>query len=256
MAHIYHGSTGLILTSANKQSFDSGLNRVDCVFKCRTTTADDYVALLSAGEIMPGFEDYIIKDPATKQTGSDGFTTFTVSGFFGTLALSSGTASVPSVIGAITNSFTIAINSVAGSASLFGETYISYILDINILSDTLVRTLTIAPSESITTLDIPAVNLSYVINYGAFSYVNGRPVNFTYDLSRTLKENINNLIQSFPRADSSPNLIPVGANLIDGDTAVSNVSRSNFGNVDEVTITYTQFFRVANEITILYFENP
>jgi hypothetical protein len=219
------------------------------------TTADDYVALLSAGEIMPGFEDYIIKDPATSQTGSDGFTTFTVSGFFG-LALSSGTASVPSVIGAITNSFTIPINSVAGSSSLFGDTFINYILDINILSDTLVRTLTIAPSESITTLDIPAVNLSYVINYGSFSYVNGRPVNFTYDLSRTLRENINNLVQSFPRADSSPQLIPVGANLIDSDTTVSNVSRSNFGNVDEVTITYTQFFRVANEITILYSENP
>jgi len=255
MAHTYHGSTELILTSANKQSFDSGLNRVDCVFKCRTTTADDYVALLSAGEIMPGFEDYIIKDPATKQTGSDGFTTFTVSGFFGTLALLSGTAIVPSVIGAITNNFTIPINS-SGSSALAGATFINYILDINILSDTLVRTLTIAPSESITTLDIPAVNLSYVINYGAFSYVNGRPVNFTYDLSRTLRENINNLIQSFPRTDSSPNLIPVGANLIDGDTAVSNVSRSNFGNVDEVTITYTQFFRVANEITILYSENP
>jgi hypothetical protein len=255
MAHIYHGSTELILTSANKQSFDSGLNRVDCVFKCRTTTADDYVALLSAGEIMPGFEDYIIKDPATKQTGSDGFTTFTVSGFFGTLALSSGTASVPSVIGAITNNFTIAINSL-GSSALAGATFINYILDINILSDTLVRTLTIAPSESITTLDIPEVNLSYVINYGAFSYLDGRPVNFTYDLSRTLKENINNLVQFFPRNDSSPQPLPVGANFIDGDTTISNVSRSNFGNVDEVTITYSQFFRVANEITILYVANP
>jgi len=256
MAHIYHGSTGLILTSANKQSFDSGLNRVDCVFKCRTTTADDYVALLSAGEIMPGFEDYIIKDPATKQTGSDGFTTFTVSGFFGTLALSSGTASVPSVIGAITNSFTIPINSVAASASLFGETFINYILDINILSDTLVRTLTIAPSESITTLDIPAVNLSYVINYGAFSYVDGRPVNFTYDLSRTLGENINNLMQQTYSPGTPLPMPTIDALYIDGDTTISNVSRSNFGNVDEVTVTYSQFFRVVNEIQVGHVENP
>ena len=253
--HIYYGNDGLILTSLTKENFDSGLSRVDCVFKCRTTTADDFSILLTAGAIMPGFDDYIIKDPATKETGSDGFTTFTVSGFYGTLALSSGTASVPSVIGAITNNFTIPINS-RGSSALAGATFINYILDINILSDTLVRTLTIAPSESITTLDIPAVNLSYVINYGAFSYVNGRPVNFTYDLSRTLKENINNLVQSFPRSDSSPQLIPVDANLIDSDTTVSNVSRSNFGNVDEVTITYSQFFRVANEITIIYLENP
>ena len=254
MAHTYHGSTGLILTSANKQSFDSGLNRVDCVFKCRTTTADDYVALLSAGEIMPGFEDYIIKDPATKQTGSDGFTTFTVSGFFGTLALSSGTASVPSVIGAITNNFTIAINSL-GSSALAGETFINYILDINILSDTLVRTLTIAPSESITTLEIPTVNLSYIINYGAFSYVDGRPVNFTYDLSRTLGENINNLMQQ-TYSPGTPRPIGINAVFIDGDTTVSNVSRSNFGNVDEVTVTYSQFFRVVNEITVLHVENP
>ena len=250
MAHIYHGSNELILTSVNKRSFDSGLNRVDCVFKCRTTTADDFSILLTAGAIMPGFDDYIIKDPATKETGSDGFTTFTVSGFYGTLALSSGTSSVPSVIGANVNDFSMTIIfREFGTGGLVEDTYT---FNFKILSDTLTQTFTLPTTESITSLDLPSVNLSYVISYASFSSILFGPLEYDYDFSKDI---IQNAIILFLRGDALTRrwtqVIPSinnSINPINSDTTIINVSRSNFGNVDEATVTWGQFFRTASTL--------
>lgn len=250
MAHIYHGSNELILTAANKRSFDSGLNRVDCVFKCRTTTADDFSILLTAGAIMPGFDDYIIKDPATKEIGSDGFTTFTVSGFYGTLALSSGTSAVPSVIGAQSNDFSMTIKSVDQTGG-FVAGILNFSLDFKILSDTLTRTFTIPTNDSITTLALPVVNLSFQIKYAAFSSSNGIPIPYVYDPAKSLEENIYAFVQL---NKSGSYLIEDFRNyeLLVGDTTISNVSRNNFGNVDEARVTWSQFFRFPSTFTFSY----
>ena len=255
MAHIYHGSNELILTAANKQAFDSGLNRVDCVFKCRTTTADDFSILLTAGAIMPGFDDYIIKDPATKETGSDGFTTFTVSGFYGTLALSSGTSSVPSVIGANVNDFSIPITFRQGGDA--GPVLEKYTFDFKILSDTLTRTFTLPTTESITTLDLPSVNLSYVISYASFSSSLSGPLEYDYDFSKDI---IQNAIILYLRENSYLNYVVTPSvlnsiNPISSDTTVINVSRSNFGNVDEAIVTWGQFFRIASALDANVYTN-
>ena len=255
MAHIYHGSNELILTSANKRSFDSGLNRVDCVFKCRTTTADDFSILLTSGAIMPGFDDYIIKDPATKETGSDGFTTFTVSGFYGTLALSSGTSSVPSVIGANVNDFNTTVEIIyLGEDEQITTPYI-YVCNFKILSDTLTQTFTLPTTESITSLELPDVNLNYVISYASFSTDTGTPIQYTYDFSKTIAQNAGIIyLNTLNARGNRPNLVFVSSltsDLIDGDTTIINISRSNFGNVDEAMVTWGQVFRVPSVIRII-----
>ena len=254
MAHIYHGSNELILTSANKRSFDSGLNRVDCVFKCRTTTADDFSILLTSGAIMPGFDDYIIKDPATKETGSDGFTTFTVSGFYGTLALSSGTSSVPSVIGANVNDFNTTVEIIyLGEDTQITTPYI-YACNFKILSDTLTQTFTLPTTESITSLELPIVNLNYVISYASFSTATGTPIQYTYDFSKNIAQNAGIIyLKTLNASGNRPNLFvsPATYNFIDGDTTIINISRSNFGNVDEAMVTWGQVFRVPSVIQVI-----
>ena len=101
MAHTYYGDAGLILTSITKENFDSGLSRVDCIYKCRTTKADDLEPDLVAGFRLPERPDYIIRENAKRKDETDGFTTFTVSGFYATLVTSPNTITpIPSVLGA------------------------------------------------------------------------------------------------------------------------------------------------------------
>ena len=208
MAHIYHGKDTLILTDVQKQDFPSGLSRIDATYKCRTTEADNLAPLLAAGNRLPEYPAYIIRQNPTRVAGQDGFTTFTSSSFAGTLSTNLG---IPAVFGASVGDFTINYT----LYSLFGASIVtsSTIFRAKILSDTITRTFTMLPNTSVTTLATPVETVSLKIL--AFTSPAG-PLSealFLGITGRTLYSVI-------------------------GKTQIINVNRQSFGGVDEVQVTW------------------
>ena len=201
MAHIYHGKDTLILTDVQKQDFPSGLSRIDATYKCRTTEADNLAPLLAAGNRLPEYPSYIIRQNPTRETGQDGFTTFRASSFSST-----GTGisqSSPAVFGAVSNVVTINVQLfgqfVAPNFPIFPYTF-------TLLSDTITRTFTLPSNVSVTTLALPTEILSYNI----------------------LPPVSSNLIST----DNA------SLNKIFKNVAIINVNRQTFGGIDEVQITW------------------
>jgi len=207
MAHIYFGKDTLILTDVQKQDFPSGLSRIDATYKCRTTEADNLAPLLAAGNRMPEFPTYIIRQNPARVTGTDGFTTFTTSSFAGTLSTSAG---VPTVFGAAIGDFTLNYQALVGNALLTLATN-----KFKILSDTITRTFTILPNVSVTTLATPTetVSLKVLSVNGSDLYVGGDFMVITQYGRLTLSQ-------------------------IFGASQIINVNRQSFGGVDEVQVTW------------------
>ena len=203
MAHIYHGSDDLILTDVQKQDFPSGLSRIDATYKCRTTEADDLAPLLAAGNRLPEYPAYIIRQNPTRVAGQDGFTTFTSSSFAGTLSTSAG---IPAVFGASVGDFTI--NYTVFTIFQANTLSTSTIIRLKILSDTITRTFTMLPNVSVTTLATPAETVSFKILSGTTS-----EAAFLSQTGSTLYSVI-------------------------GKTQIINVNRQSFGGVDEVQVTW------------------
>jgi hypothetical protein len=209
MAHIYHGKDTLILTDVQKEDFPSGLSRIDATYKCRTTEADNLAPLLAAGNRLPEFPTYIIRQNPTRQTGQDGFTTFTASSFAGTLSTSAG---VPTVFGVAIGDFTINL-----IGSLQGVAVTVNTVKYKILSDTITRTFTILPNISVTTLATPTetVSLKVLSIDGSTTYVGG---------------------VAGQSISTSSGRIPLSQ--IFGASQIINVNRQSFGGVDEVQVTW------------------
>ena len=205
MAHIYHGKDTLILTDVQKQDFPSGLSRIDATYKCRTTEADNLAPLLAAGNRLPEFPAYIIRQNPTRNTGQDGFTTFRSSSFSST-----GTGisqSSPAVFGAVSNVVTI-------NVKLFGQfvnpNFPIFPFTFTLLSDTITRTFTLPSNVSVTTLALPSETLSYKIL---------PPLSSPFSFSVISAEN-------------------ASLNKILLNVAIVNVNRQTFGGIDEVQITW------------------
>jgi hypothetical protein len=208
MAHIYFGKDTLILTDVQKQDFPSGLSRIDATYKCRTTEADNLAPLLAAGNRMPEFPTYIIRQNPARVTGTDGFTTFTTSSFAGTLSTSAG---VPTIFGAAIGDFTLNYQALVGNAPLTLATN-----KFKILSDTITRTFTILPNVSVTTLATPTetVSLKVLSVNGSDLYIGSEP---TYILTSSGIFTLSQII---------------------GASQIINVNRQSFGGVDEVQVTW------------------
>jgi hypothetical protein len=218
MAHIYHGSDDLILTDVQKQDFPSNLSRIDATYKCRTTEADALAPLLAAGNRLPEYPAYIIRQNPTRETGQDGFTTFRASSFSST-----GTGistSTPAVFGAIVSSVVIKIGVyyLGGGVGLID-------LPFTLISDTITRTFTLASNVSVTTLALPAETLNYKI------------VSSTETLDTFLGA------YTYVRQIYNPNTrayttVPFDPNNLFTKVAIINVNRSTYGGVDEVQCTW------------------
>ena len=225
MAHIYHGSDDLILTDVQKQDFPSNLSRIDATYKCRTTEADALAPLLAAGNRLPEYPAYIIRQNPTRETGQDGFTTFRSSAFSST-----GTGistSTPAVFGAIVSSVVIKI----GVYYLGGGVGLIY-LPFTLISDTITRTFTLASNVSVTTLALPAETLNYKI------------VSSTETLDTFLGA------YTYVRQIYNPNTrayttVPFDPNNLFTKVAIINVNRSTYGGVDEVQCTWGYDFANA-----------
>jgi len=208
MPHIYHGKDTLILTDVQKEDFPSGLSRIDATYKCRTTEADNLAPLLAAGNRLPEFPTYIIRQNPARVTGQDGFTTFTASSFAGTLSTSAG---VPTIFGAAIGDFTINIINRLPGTPVTVDT-----LKYKILSDTITRTFTILPNISATTLATPTETISLKV-----LSINGRT-----DVGEVDGQSIR----------TGSGRIPILVIL--GDPQIINVNRQSFGGIDEVQVTW------------------
>jgi len=220
MAHIYHGSDDLILVDVQRQDFPSNLSRIDATYKCRTTRADALAPLLAAGNRLPEYPAYIIRSNPTRETGQDGFTTFTSSSFSSTgTRISVGT---PAVFGAIITQANVPlqIRSLTGSVlTVTGG------LPLTVLSDTITRTFTLAANVSVTTLALPAEKLNYKI------------VSSTESLDSLLGNGT--YVQDFyNRSTKTTVTVPFDPNQIFTKVAIINVNRSTYGGVDEVQCTW------------------
>jgi hypothetical protein len=220
MAHIYHGKDTLILTDVQKQDFPSGLSRIDATYKCRTTEADNLAPLLAAGNRLPEYPAYVIRQNPTRETGQDGFTTFRSSSFSST-----GTGistSTPAVFGAIVTAvpIRIAIKYLSGSTLFSLNPSPS-----TVLSDTITRTFTLAANVSVTTLALPTETLNYKI-ISSMEGIDSLLGNGTY--VRDVFNNTTGAITS----------VPFDRNNIFTAVAIINVNRATYGGVDEVQCTW------------------
>lgn len=235
MAHTYYGDDGLILTSITKENFDSGLSRVDCIYRCRTPSADALEVTLAQGFRVPDRTSYIIRENAKRKDDTDGFTTFTVSGYFGSLVTTpNATNPIPSVLGANVGSCKLEVSINSGFDGIAGTRKFSF--DLQILGDTLTRKFTMRKTDSVTTLALPKATLSATILLATVISSQGQGAKF----SQTELED------RFSRSDQDPNNPAIvttykrGA-LISGlssNPEIISVNRSSFGEYDEVTVTW------------------
>ena len=236
MAHTYYGDDGLILTSITKENFASGLSRVDCTFRCRTTNAGGLIASLASGQLMPGNEDFIIFETARQTDATDGFSTFSVSGFNATLVTSPDANNpLPTTLGASLVECPVNVQSTSISCASIDPpcepvqvvTKQSY--QIKILSDTLTRKFTLTKNDSVTALALPSADLKFRVLYVLNTTPNNSGERFdlrTLDLilrgSATYPTSFKGSIQ----------------NQLLGSIDIINVNRTNFGEYDEVTVTW------------------
>jgi hypothetical protein len=227
MPHIYHGKDTLILTDVQKQDFPSNLSRIDATYKCRTTEVDNLAPLLAAGNRMPEFPAYVIRQNPTRETGQDGFTTFRSSSFSST---GTGiTTSTPAVFGAIISQVNIPIIINYLSGSILNATAG---LPFTILSDTITRTFTIASNVSVTTLPLPTETLNYKI------------VSSTETLDFNLGTGTYSKVFYNP-LQGTVNYVQFDRNNIFTKVAITNVNRATYGGIDEVQCTWGYDFANA-----------
>jgi len=77
----YHGTTDLILTKKSITSLQSGAFRCNAQYVCRNTDNLEFITALARGNRMPQVNLFIIGDEIGIDIGSNGFTTFSVTGY-------------------------------------------------------------------------------------------------------------------------------------------------------------------------------
>lgn len=247
MAHTYYGSDGLILTSINRENFDTGLSRVDCIYKCRTTRADALEPTLAAGFRVPDRTEFIIKDNARRKDETDGFTTFTISGYYGTLVTEPNANNpIPSILGASIGSTRL---SAATIGAVQGGGSITTVYDLQILSDTVTRKFTMRKEDSVANLILPEMKLNANVlvavvadvpgnrNIGARFTLQALEHEFGATTTRTEQwyDNSARLVTYTTTSDYIPGTIN---NRLVTVPEIINVNRAGFGDYDEVTVTW------------------
>ena len=254
MAHTYYGDDGLILTSITKENFDSGLSRVDCIYRCRTPSADALEVTLAQGFRVPDRTSYIIRENAKRKDDTDGFTTFTVSGYFGSLVTTpNATNPIPSVLGANVGSCKFT-SKIVGNFPAIGTTAggaLSTDYNLQLLGDTLTRKFTMRKIDSVTTLALPKATLSATILLATVTSSRGLGARY----SQTELENKFSRSEQDPTNPSIVSTYKRGS-LINGlisNPEIISVNRSSFGEYDEVTVTWGLKY---NDFSLTWIEEP
>jgi hypothetical protein len=184
---------------------------------------------------VPDRTSYIIRENAKRKDDTDGFTTFTVSGYFGSLVTApNATNPIPSVLGANVGSCNLTVYIGSGFEGIVGSATTDY--NLQILGDTLTRKFTMRKTDSVTTLALPSATLSATILLATITSRSGEGTRY----SQSELEN------KFSRSDQDPNNPAIvttykRGSLINGlisNPEIISVNRSSFGEYDEVTVTW------------------
>ena len=233
---IYYGSEELILIATQREIFPSGLQRIDCTFRCRTTNADNLLQEIVSGQLLPNFNDFTIAETAKRTDGTDGFSTFSVSGFFASLVTTPDADNpIPSTLGASLVQCPVTVQSTSISCEsttppcVAVQVVTNQSYQIKILSDTLTRKFTLNKNDSVTNLALPDANLEFRVLYVLNTTQNRGGKKLTLGQLDALLQGS----ASFPSSYSGT----MQERLI-GGIDIINVQRSNFGEYDEVTVTW------------------
>ena len=236
MAHTYHGSEELILIATQRELFPSGLQRIDCTFRCRTTKADNLSQDIASGQRLPTFDDFFIAETAKRTDGTDGFSTFSVSGFNASLVTTPDANNpIPSTLGASLVQCPVTVQSTSINCASTTppcepvQVVTNQSYQIQILSDTLTRKFTLNKNDSVTALALPKAILGFRVLYVLNTTQNRGGERLTLDQLDDLLRGS----EDFPSSYSGT----MQERLI-GGIEIINVQRSNFGEYDEVTVTW------------------
>jgi uncharacterized protein with FMN-binding domain len=218
MAVTYHGSTSLINTGAQYTEFPSGLVRLDATYVCRTTQASAVSSQLDAKTPLPSFTSFTSQFAATREYRSDGFTYFSATGYKGNAAVSR------TVLGAVVSNLTIPCEFTSFTDQISRTSSVG--LPATIISDTITKIYTIATSSSNAAIAAtPPSTLSI----------------------RIIKS------PAIPTGWTVP--VPF-ATYIAGSKDIINIDRTNYGAIDEVTVTYGFIFTFSTPFVAYIVNTP
>ena len=208
MAVTYHGSIALIVTGSSFTEYPSGLMRADVTYVCRTTQASSLVSQLAAKTALPSFSSYTSQFAATREDRSDGFSYFTAIGYKGNAAASR------VVLGAVLSNLSVPVKFVSSSGNGAIVTT-DLALPASIISDTLTKVYTIPTSSSNAAIGAtpPSTLALRIIKQPEIPAGWTTPITFFQYLS--------------------------------GTKDIINLERTNYGTIDEVTVTWGYVFIFA-----------
>ena len=222
----YHGERGLVLVSHSRQNTDSGLSIVNAQYSCPVPNAYRFSRILQARMALPNFPDHISKDSAAQNVDNSGFAKFSITGFAGRKSISV-PVDVPTVFGTQLSSVTMTLNR--------GPSVAPVIYALRIISDTITKKFTIGESTSMTEIGLP----SEPIKFDTFEITNTT----TSESYGSFAEFLQIFAPTFEIANGGTNrrfttIVPAPETALASLSQLLSVSRTNYGEIDEVTATW------------------
>jgi hypothetical protein len=178
--------------------------RADVTYVCRTTQASSLVSQLAAKTALPSFSSYTSQFAATREDRSDGFSYFTAIGYKGNPAASR------VVLGAVISNLSVPVKFVQTTPTLVFTNDLA--LPASVISDTLTKIYTIPTSSSNAAIGAtpPSTLALRIIKQPEIPAGWTTPITFAQYLSSTKD--------------------------------IINLERTNYGTIDEVTVTWGYVF--------------
>ena len=225
-AYIYRGNKNLQMVSHQRQASDSGLSVVSAEYICPTPSAQSSARLLRARLPLPNFPDHISKNSASQNIDSAGFARFSITGFFGRKNISV-PVDVPTVLGTQLASVNMTLDG--------GPNVAPIIYTLRILSDTITKKFTIGETTSMTEIGLPSEPIRYNVyeitnNTTSVSYSSF--AEFLQIFAPTFEQGVGGTNRSYTTITPDPETALASlAQLV-------SLSRTNYGEIDEVTATW------------------
>ena len=225
-AYIYRGNKNLQLISHQRQTSDSGLSVVSAEYICPTPNAASASRLLQARMALPNFPDHTSKDSAAQNYDTSGFAKFSITGFAGRKSISV-PVDVPTVFGTQLSSVSMTLNR--------GPNAAPWIFNLRILSDTITKKFTIGESTSMTEIGLP----SEPIKFDVFEITNTT----TSESYGSFAEFLQIFAPTFEITAGGTNrrfttIVPAPETALASLSQLLSVSRTSYGEIDEVTATW------------------
>ena len=226
----YYGKETLIVVGSSFSEFPSGLVRADVQYVCRTTKASLFTASLDAKKTLPNFTTFTSQFAATREDRIDGFSYFSATGFKGNSGASSST------LGAVISNLTMPLQLIT-TYETGAQTVENASLPISIISDVVTKTFTISTNSSNTAIAATPPSTLSIRIVSAPSVVTNARVVTTFSTTPTT-------VQTYQMTKSL-------LSFVGGTIDILNLSRQNYGTIDEITITWGYVFAFSNPLQLV-----